>query len=100
MIFHGSGAEHDNALIIDIRRLKEWNDGHLASAQHIPLQNIAKQSTTLLPDKGQKIYIYCRSGVRSGKARNILRQLGYSDVINAGGLNAAGKLLSDEIIVN
>lgn len=99
MIFHSTGAVQDNALIIDVRTLKEWNQGHLASAQHMPLQNIAKQSTTLLPEKGQKIYLYCRSGNRSGKAKIILQQLGYSNLINVGGLSAASKLLGDEIIV-
>lgn len=99
MIFHSTGAAQGNALIIDVRTLKEWNQGHLASAQHMPLQNIAKQSTTLLPEKGQKIYLYCRSGNRSGKAKIILQQLGYSNVINAGGLSAASKRLGDGIIV-
>ena len=100
MIFHSTGAGQDNALIIDVRTLKEWQEGHLASAQHMPLQNIAEQSTMLLPEKSQKIYLYCRSGNRSGKAKIILQQLGYSNVINAGGLNAASKLLGDGIIVN
>jgi phage shock protein E len=100
MNFNSTGAGQDNALIIDVRTLKEWNQGHLASAQHIPLQDIAKQSTTLFPEKGQKIYLYCRSGNRSGKAKTILQQLGYRNVVNAGGLNAASKLLEDGIIAN
>jgi len=79
----------DAILIIDVRTSTEWNRGHLANAKHIEWQNIGEEITELTNDKHSTIYVYCRSGNRSGKAKLILEQLGYSNVINAGGINEA-----------
>ena len=76
----------DAILIIDVRTSTEWNRGHLANAKHIEWQNIGEEITELTNDKHSTIYVYCRSGNRSGKAKLILEQLGYSNVINAGGI--------------
>lgn len=79
----------DAILIIDVRTSTEWDRGHLANAKHIEWQNIGEEITELTNDKHSTIYVYCRSGNRSGKAKLILEQLGYSNVINAGGINEA-----------
>ena len=85
-----SAAKTEDAiLIIDVRTSTEWNRGHLANAKHIEWQNIGEEITELTNDKHSTIYVYCRSGNRSGKAKLILEQLGYSNVINAGGINEA-----------
>jgi phage shock protein E len=79
----------DAILIIDVRTPTEWDRGHLPNAKHIEWQNIGEEITKLTNDKHSTIYVYCRSGNRSGKAKLILEQLGYSNVINAGGMNEA-----------
>ena len=48
--------------------------------------------------KDHKIYLYCRSGNRSGIALEILKNLGYKDLVNAGGIKEASSLLKKEII--
>ena len=53
-------------LVIDVRTQGEWDSGHLENAQHIEWQNILKLAETAAKD--QEIYLYCRSGKRSGKA--------------------------------
>ena len=79
----------DAILIIDVRTPTEWDRGHLPNAKHIEWQNIGEEIIELTNDKHSTIYVYCRSGNRSGKAKLILEQLGYSNVINAGGINEA-----------
>lgn len=76
-------------LVIDVRTQAEWDEGHLDIATHIPLNQIADRIGEVAPDKGQKIYLHCRSGGRSGQAKDQLEELGYSSVENVGGLDDA-----------
>ena len=87
-----------NNMIIDVRTASEWAAGHLQSAQHLELGLVAQNIETLVEDKDQPIYLYCRSGNRSGQAKVILDGLGYSDVVNAGGLEGASKWLDQDIV--
>jgi len=84
-------------LIVDVRTLAEWNQGHLASAKRIEWQEISKKIQSLNLDKDNKIILYCRSGIRAGKAKIILNDLGYINVINAGSLLEAKNLVGGEI---
>jgi len=47
---------------------------------------LIQKSSQLFPDKTKPVIIYCRSGRRAGKAKVVLEQMGYSKVMNAGGL--------------
>ena len=91
-------ATGDESVIIDVRTLDEWNAGHLATAQHLQLDLVAESIETAVVDKDQQVYLYCRSGNRSGQAKIIMDGLGYTNVINAGGLGNASELLAIEII--
>lgn len=91
------GAEPDN-IIIDVRSDSEWAAGHLESAQHLELGLVAKNIETLVEDKDQRIYLYCRSGNRSGQAKAILEAMGYSNVVNAGGVGNASELLGEDVV--
>ncbi len=93
-----AGMIGDQSVIIDVRTLEEWNAGHLATAQHLPLDQVTVSIETLVADKNQQVYLYCRSGNRSGQAKIIMDSLGYTNVTNAGGLGNASELLSIEII--
>ena len=63
-------------LVIDVRTTQEWQSGHLEEAIHIEWQDILSISESVSKDK--EIYLYCRSGNRSGKATKILIDAGYS----------------------
>jgi phage shock protein E len=91
-------AAEDNSIIIDVRTTDEWQAGHLQSAKHLPLDRVEAEITELVADKNTKVYLYCRSGNRSGKAKAILDSLGYSTAINAGGITQASQLLNQEIV--
>ena len=53
---------------------------------------------TLAESVNQKIILYCHSGNRSGKAKDILDDMGYTNVVNAGSLAEAQNLLQDKIV--
>ena len=82
--------------IIDVRTEAEWNTGHLDGAVHIEWQNILKISSDI--SKDEDIYLYCRSGNRSGKATKILVDAGYINAKNAGSIFDASESLDIEII--
>ena len=83
-------------VVIDVRTPEEFQIAHIANSSNIEWQNISLIES-LIP-KDEKIYLYCRSGNRSGKARNILIDLGYIDVTNLGSIQSASEKLGKEII--
>lgn len=91
-------AQGNSQLIIDVRTEGEWNAGHLASATHLPLDIFEQSIVSLIKDKQRTVYLYCRSGNRSGKALQIMQDLGYINAKNAGGLAEASELLELKIV--
>ena len=83
-------------IIIDVRTIDEYNSGHIENSLNIEWQAIDEINESIAKD--EKIYLYCRSGNRSGKAKNILINMGYKDVINLGGINTAAKKLGLNIV--
>lgn len=76
--------------IIDVRTPREFAQGHVPGATNIPLDTINEQ--TLAPyagDKSQPIFVHCRSGGRSARAKVKLHALGYTNVIDWGSLENA-----------
>jgi len=73
------------ARIIDVRSPGEFRDGAYPGAVNIPLATLPARLMELEP-KDKPIVLYCASGARSGQAARILKQAGFSDVVNAGGL--------------
>jgi len=82
--------------VIDVRTEAEWNTGHLEGALHIEWQDILKISSDV--DKDEEIFLYCRSGNRSGKATKILLDAGFVNAKNAGSILDASELLDIKII--
>ena len=76
---------------IDVRTMDEYNSGHVSEAVNIPYTEIAEGISALTGDKDASIYVYCRSGRRSGIAKETLEGLGYKQVVNVGGINEAMK---------
>ena len=74
-------------LIIDVRTADEYRAGHVQAAINIPYDEIASRIAALAPDHDSRIVLYCRSGHRAGIAEQALRQMGYHQVENKGGLN-------------
>ncbi len=72
-------------LWIDTRRDDEYQLGHIQGSLLIPYDAISQHLDLLPQDKNADIRVYCRSGNRSGIAKTLLNQMGYTQVINEGG---------------
>lgn len=72
------------AQVVDVRSEDEFRDGAYPGALHIPLHELAVRMGEI--PRGRKVVLYCASGVRSATAARLLKQAGYAEVVNAGGL--------------
>lgn len=78
---------HPVDLVIDVRSKVEFFLGHLDGAVNIPVDRIAEALPARADvPKNARILVYCASGGRSAQAAGILRHLGYSRVVDGGGL--------------
>ncbi|EFR41517.1 MULTISPECIES: rhodanese-like domain-containing protein [Selenomonas] len=73
-------------LIVDVRTPQEYAEGHIPHAINVPLDTIGTNPPAELPDKAQMIFVYCRSGARSMTASNKLAQMGYTNIVEMGGI--------------
>ena len=72
--------------ILDVREVDEFEDGHIASSENLPLSSLVLDYEKL--DKSQPYFVICHAGVRSANACDFLSQEGY-DVTNVmGGMSA------------
>ena len=78
--------ENENYIILDVRTQAEYNQGHIPNAICIPNETIDENVVNKLPDKNQMILVYCRSGNRSKQAAEKLKKLGYTNLIEFGGI--------------
>ncbi len=74
-------------VILDVRRQDEYEAGHIPGAILIPNETIETEPPEALPDYGQLILVYCRSGNRSKQAAEKLGKMGYYRVYEFGGIN-------------
>lgn len=78
----------DDYVILDARTQAEYDEGHIPGAILIPHDTVATAAEDAPPDKGQLILVYCRSGNRSKQASQTLVDLGYTNVVEFGGINS------------
>lgn len=79
-------AEESGFVIVDVREASEYSDGHIKGAINVPLSTIGNEKIDILPDLDQRILVYCRSGVRSKKASEKLSNIGYTRILEFGGI--------------
>lgn len=92
----GSAQVPDNAVWIDVRSPGEFDQGHLEQATNIPWDGISAGIQALGLESDRPIYLYCGSGKRAERALQQLQRDGYSQVINAGGLEQAREMVAAE----
>ena len=73
-------------IILDVRRPDEFADGHIPGAINVPNEEIGTTEIAELPKKSQLILVYCRSGRRSKDASEKLVKLGYTNIVEFGGI--------------
>jgi phage shock protein E len=83
--------------VIDVRSQEEWDSGHIEGAVHIPYDQIAVHIAEITSDKTAHIGLYCRSGGRAALALATLKDKGYANVENLGGIATARKTLGLDV---
>ena len=78
-------ANDEGYIMLDVRRVDEFSAGHIPGAVNLPNEEIGNEEISILPDKEQTIYIYCRSGNRSKQAAKKLIAFGYKNIVEFGG---------------
>ena len=78
--------DEKNYIILDVRRPDEYAEGHIPGAINVPNEEIGTVKIAELPDKSQLILVYCRSGRRSKEASEKLVKLGYTNIVEFGGI--------------
>ena len=79
-------AKETGYIILDVRRPDEFAAGHIPNAINVPNESIGTSDIPELPDKDQLIMVYCRSGRRSKEAAEKLVKLGYTNIVEFGGI--------------
>ena len=87
--------EKSGYIILDVRRPDEFSEGHIPNAINVPNESIGTSEIPELPNKDQLILVYCRSGRRSKEASEKLVKLGYTNIVEFGGiLDWKGEIVS------
>ena len=79
--------EESDYIILDVRTPEEFSEKHIPGAINVANETIGSEEIPELPDKDQLILVYCRSGNRSKQASEKLVALGYTNIIEFGGIN-------------
>ena len=78
--------ETPGAVLLDVRTREEYAGGFIPGSRNLPLQELAG-SSKLPADRGTPLYVYCLSGGRSRQAAGLLRRMGYTEVVDLGGIH-------------
>lgn len=100
-LFAGGSSKNDlmnqaldnGAVLIDVRSESEYRAGHVKGSVNIPLQNLKQELPKLKNEKN--IIVFCQSGARSARAKSILKQNGFQNVINGGGWRSVNQIIQD-----
>lgn len=71
--------------LIDVRTTREYHEGHIPGSVNLPLGSMEGISS-VAPELGRKLFVYCLSGGRSARACAQLASMGYTDISDLGGI--------------
>ncbi|MEG0100039.1 MAG: thiosulfate sulfurtransferase PspE [Citrobacter sp.] len=71
---------------IDVRVPEQYQQEHIQGAVNIPLKDLKAKIASEVPDKTDTVKLYCNSGRQSGQAKDMLTEMGYTQVTNEGGI--------------
>ena len=84
------------AVLVDVRTPGEFAGWHPKAAINLPLQSLSTSIQQKVKDKSKTVIVYCHSGSRSGAAKKILQNAGYTQVVNAGSLHRVRLILGNK----
>ncbi len=73
-------------VLLDVRPKMEYAEGHIEGAINMPLDQLEEVVEGRISKKNQTIYLYCRNGIRTLTAGDILLNLGYTSIYDVGGI--------------
>jgi phage shock protein E len=88
----------EQAILIDVRSPSEFAAAHIKGAISLPLNCVVQGIGSVVTDRTIPVIVYCQSGARSAAARKHLLDMGYSHVINGGGLQVLSSRMNREIL--
>lgn len=96
----GSATETAPNVIIDVRTPKEFAEGHIEGAVNIDLSSETFGESIAALDMSDSYGVYCRSGNRSAQAVTRMKEAGFTDVRDLGGMTDAAQELGREIVTD
>ena len=75
------------AVLLDVRTAEEYRDGHIDGSVNLPLDSLSSIANTV-KDKSTPLFVHCLSGGRSAQAVSYLKQMGYTNAKNIGGISS------------
>lgn len=78
--------DSETVIVLDVRTQAEYDGGHIKNAVLLDSGDVSVKAATVLPDKNATILVYCRSGNRSATASKLLIEMGYTKVMDFGGI--------------
>ena len=79
-------SQSDNYILLDVRTRAEYDQARIEGAKSIPLDELNLRAPVELPDKNIPVFVYCHSGARAAKAADLLAGMGYTNILNFGGI--------------
>lgn len=68
----------NGVVILDVRTLGEWNEGHVKGAKHVPIDDLRGHVRVLAQETiGKTIYVHCKGGYRGHLALRVLKEHGF-----------------------
>jgi len=90
-------AQGGDYILLDVRTPEEYAEGHIPGAVNLPNEEIGDARPDALPDLDATVLVYCRSGRRSKEAAGKLARLGYTGILEIGGINTwPGEITTEE----
>src|SRR3954467_7386234 len=77
--------DEGGVVLVDTREPHEFEESHLENGKLVPPGLVRDQIEQVVPDRSQRVLVYCRSGNRSAKAVAEMKEMGYEDVANVEG---------------
>ena len=73
------------ALVIDVRKAEEFEQGHIVNARNVPLERVQKDDDAINKQKSKILLAVCADGATSGRAAGHLRKSGYENAFSLKG---------------
>jgi len=78
--------DSETVIVLDVRTQSEYDSGHIKNAVLLDSIDVSAKAASVLPDKKAAILVYCRSGNRSAASSKLLIEMGYTKVMDFGGI--------------